>query len=186
MAAVRVFRVEAAILTMSGASSATGSCLTSEIEQLFSDHSAMLYRTAYGMLGNRADAEDVLQTLFLRLLRRDLPQDLIRNPAGYLYRAIVNLSLNVIRSRRQFVPAAEALEVAIDDESSRAAEERHRQLMDAIAGLNPKDTEVLVLRYVHGRSDADIATLLDVSRGTIAMRLFRSRLRLRKLIGGQP
>ena len=163
--------------------------MSAEVEQLFHDHSAMLYRTAYGMLGNRADAEDVLQTLFLRLLRRDLPQDLMRNPAGYLYRAIVNLSLNVIRSRARFAPAVGAngvaFEVAIDEESARAAEELHRRLMDAIAALNPKDTEVLVLRYVHGRSDADIAALLDVTRGTIAMRLFRSRLRLRKLIGGQ-
>jgi DNA-directed RNA polymerase specialized sigma24 family protein len=47
--------------------------------------------------------------------------------------------------------------------------------MKAIAGLNPKDTHVLVLRCVHDRSDAQIARLLGVSRGTIAMRPLRSR-----------
>ena len=144
----------------------------------------MLYRTAHGMLGNRPDAEDVLQTIFLRLLRRDLPGDLIRNPAGYLYRAAVNASLSIIRSRKRFVPAEpHTFDVAAGQERSRGAEDLHRRLMEAVAGLNPKDTHVLVLRYVHDRSDAQIARLLGVSRGTIAMRLFRSRLRLRKFIG---
>jgi RNA polymerase sigma-70 factor (ECF subfamily) len=174
------------ILTISAAARATTSGLRSDIERLFHDHSHMLYRTAYGMLGNQAEAEDVLQTLFLRLLRRDVPQDLLRNPAGYLYRAIVNLSLNVIRSRRRFAPAADAVDVAVDDQSAPAAEELHRRLMDAIAALNPKDAEVLVLRYVHGHTDAGIAKLLGVSRGTIAMRLLRSRLRLKQHIGEQP
>jgi RNA polymerase sigma-70 factor (ECF subfamily) len=174
------------MLTMSGVASAT-SCLKPELERLFHEHSPMLYRTAYGMLGNRADAEDVLQTLFLRLLRRDLSPDLVRNPSGYLYRAAVNASLNVIRSRRRFVPAgADTFDVAVEDPHSQEPDDLHRRLMAAIAGLNEKDTQVLILRYVHNRSDAEIGRLLGVSRGTIAMRLFRSRLRLKKLIGEKP
>jgi RNA polymerase sigma factor (sigma-70 family) len=58
--------------------------------------------------------------------------------------------------------------------------------MAAIADLNPKDAQVIVLRYLHDRSDAEIARVLGVSRGAVAMRLFRSRLRLRKFIGEQP
>jgi RNA polymerase sigma factor (sigma-70 family) len=172
------------ILTTPEAPGTTTSCVNPELERLFHEHSAMLYRTAYGMLGNRADAEDVLQTLFVRLLQRDLPQDLLRNPAGYLYRGAVNGSINVIRARKRFVPAEpDVFEVALDDQPSRGAEDLHRRLMEAIAGLNLKDTHVLVLRYVHDRSDAQIAQLLGVSRGTIAMRLFRLRFRLRKFIG---
>jgi RNA polymerase sigma factor (sigma-70 family) len=172
------------ILTTPEAPGTTTSCMNPELERLFHEHSPMLYRTAYGMVGNRADAEDVLQTLFVRLLQRGLSQDLLRNPAGYLYRAAVNGSINVIRARKRFVPAEpDVLDVALDDQPSRGAEDLHRRLMEAIAGLNPKDTHVLVLRYVHDRSDAQIAQLLGVSRGTIAMRLFRSRLRLRKFIG---
>jgi RNA polymerase sigma-70 factor (ECF subfamily) len=173
------------MLAVSRASRATSNGLRPEIEQLFREHSHMLYRTAYGMLGDRADAEDVLQTIFLRLLRRELPPDLSRNPAGYLYRAAVNLSLNVVRSRKRAaaIVHAEAFDIAGDDDGSRAAEGRHRRLMEAIAALDAKHTQVLVLRYVHEQSDAAIAKLLGVSRGTIAMRLFRARLRLKKLIG---
>src|SRR5262245_50350297 len=120
---------------------ARSSGLEPELERLFHEHSHMLYRTAYGMLGNRADAEDVLQTLFLRLLRRDLPADLLRNPAGYLYRAAVNGSINVIRSRGRFVPAGpETFDVPVEDPQFREPEELHRRLMTAIAGLNPNDT----------------------------------------------
>ena len=174
------------MLTMTEAARTAGRRLKPEVERLFDEHSPMLYRTAFGMLGNRPDAEDVLQTIFLRLLRRDLPEDLIRNPAGYLYRAAVNASLSIIRSRKRFVPAEpHIVDVAVDEEHSRGAEDLHRRLMDAIAGLNPNDTHVLVLRYVHNRSDADIARLLGVSRGTIAMRLFRARLRLKRFIGEQ-
>ena len=174
------------VLTMPAASRAEDSCLRPELERLFHEHSSMLYRTAFGMLGNRPDAEDVLQTLFLRLLQRDLPPDLLRNPAGYLYRAAVNASLNVIRSRKRFVRAEpHVFDTALDDEHSGHAEDLHRRLMTAVAGLNPGDTHVLILRYVHNRSDADIARLLGVPRGTIAMRLFRARLRLKKFIGEQ-
>src|SRR6185436_13258317 len=81
--------------------SATARRLKQEFEELFREHSPMLYRTAYSLLDNRADAEDVLQTVFLRLLRREVPSDLGSNPKGYLYRAAVNVSLNIIRSRKR-------------------------------------------------------------------------------------
>ena len=72
--------------------------LDSEFEKLFREHSQMLYRTAYSLLDNAADAEDVLQTMFLRLLRNGLPPDVRRNVKGYLYRAALNLALDTIRA----------------------------------------------------------------------------------------
>jgi RNA polymerase sigma-70 factor (ECF subfamily) len=68
-----------------------------ELDRIFREHYQLVYRTAYGVTGRAEDAEDVLQTLFLRLLRRGLPLDLMKNPKAYLYRAAVNLSLNTIR-----------------------------------------------------------------------------------------
>ena len=57
------------------------------LEQLFRDHSGMVYRTAYGVTGNREDAQDILQTIFLRLVRRELPHDFRQTPKAYFYRA---------------------------------------------------------------------------------------------------
>jgi RNA polymerase sigma-70 factor (ECF subfamily) len=155
-----------------------------ELEQLFLDHYPMLYRTAYSMLDNPADAEDVPQTIFLRLLRTGLPPDLQRNPKGYLYRAAVNLSLNVIRARkrRRLTDNPEHLEIAIERSQSNATADLQQDVAEAISQLEPEAAHVVLLRYVHNYSDAEIAKLLGVSRGTVAMRLFRARARLKKLM----
>jgi RNA polymerase sigma-70 factor (ECF subfamily) len=72
-----------------------------ELEDLFQEHSELVYRTAYSIVNNTADAEDILQTVFLRLVRRELSPDFRTNVKGYFYRAAVNASLDVIRSRRR-------------------------------------------------------------------------------------
>jgi RNA polymerase sigma-70 factor, ECF subfamily len=161
--------------------------LDREFEELFRKHSRLLYRTAYSLLDNAADAEDVLQTIFLRLLRNGLPPDFQKNVKGYLYRAAVNVSLDTIRSRKRRdwpndLAAVEALAAVPDSAPSDSIEERHQRLAEALTGLDPETAQILVLKYVHGYKDADIAKVIGTSRGAIAMRLLRSRSRLKKLM----
>jgi len=155
----------------------------SEYEQLFREHSPMLYRTAYSLLDNAADAEDVLQTVFLRLMRSGLPAELKRNAKGYLYRAAVNASLDSIRARKRRGSTEQTdhadTATASDSES---VEETHRRLADALAELHPRAAQILILKYVHSYKDADIARILGTSRGAIAMRLLRSRFRLKEIM----
>jgi RNA polymerase sigma-70 factor (ECF subfamily) len=96
----------------------------------------------------------------------------------------VNLSLDTIRSRRRYelVGDTERLDAPADPSASQSAERLHRQLVDALAELPPETVHILILRYVHDRSDAEIARLLGTSRTVIAVRLFRSRARLKKLM----
>src|SRR6059058_4613144 len=72
------------------------------LDQIFADHKDLVFRTAYRITGNAADAEDVLQTVFLRLLRRDpaAPAE-IGNPESYLRRSAVNAALDVVRARHE-------------------------------------------------------------------------------------
>lgn len=162
-----------------------------ELEQMFREHYPMLYRTAYGMLRNSADAEEVPQAIFLRLLRSGIPPGLRQNAKGYLYRAAVNRALDAIRSRnrQKVIAGVERLDFQGNESESWAAEEAHRRLAEAIAELRPSAVEILMLRYVHSYAEADIAKLLGVSRGTVAIKLFRARARLKKLmrnsLGGQ-
>jgi len=155
-----------------------------DLEQLFREHYAMLYRTAYGLLKNAADAEDVPQTIFLRLLRSGMTPDARSNPRGYLFRATVNLSLDKIRSRKRevFIGAAQQIEIAEPDSDANDLEALNLRLSEAIAQLEPEAAQIVLLRYLHDQSDADIAKLLGTSRGAIAMRLFRARARLKKLM----
>ena len=157
---------------------------THEFEAMFREHYEMVFRTAWSILGNSADAEDVLQTIFLRLIRRELPPEFRSNAKGYFYRAAVNLSLDTIRSRKRFelVGNPERFESVFDTTDIDRAEQNHRRLTEAIAKLDASSSEILILRYVHNYSDAEIAKLLRKSRTVIAVRLFRSRARLKKML----
>jgi RNA polymerase sigma factor (sigma-70 family) len=115
-----------------------------------------------------------------RILRREISLDARKNPKGYVYRTTVNLALSIIRRRRRFVVAEELEDVAAA--APTRDEELHRRLYEAIAALKPKAAEILILRYVHNYNDAQIAKLLGTSRGTIAVNLYRSRARLKKLL----
>ena len=162
----------------------TGEPFPQEFEDLVEAHYVLVYRTAYGVTGRVEDAEDVVQTVFLRLLKRDRPRDFLKNPKGYLYRAAVNQSLTIVqkRQRRALTEASEDLAATVPARASSRAEELHRKLYEAIAQLNPKAASMLILRYLHNYSDADIAKLLGTSRGVIAVTLYRSRARLKKLL----
>src|SRR5437764_3859272 len=80
--------------------------LPEEFAKLFHEHYSLVYRAAYRVTGNAEDAEDVVQTLFLKLLRRQRPLDLDSNPKGYLHRAAVNAALDLLRSRKRAEAAA--------------------------------------------------------------------------------
>src|SRR6266404_8442999 len=70
------------------------------LEQIFLEHKDLIFRAAYRVTGNSSDAEDVLQTVFLRLVRLEqFPE--ISNLPGYLHRSAVNASLDLLRGRKE-------------------------------------------------------------------------------------
>src|SRR5690349_2987957 len=71
-----------------------------DLERIFNEHHRYILRVAYHVTGNSEEAADVLQTIFVRLASRECPSELLQNPKGYLYRAAINVSLNIIRQRR--------------------------------------------------------------------------------------
>jgi RNA polymerase sigma-70 factor (ECF subfamily) len=155
-----------------------------EFGQIFEEHYDLVFRTAYSITRTTEDAEDVVQTIFLRLLRRESLPDLTINPKGYFYRAAVNLSLKTIRSRQRHVLTgdSERFEAAVVMEKGNRNEQLDQQLWNAIAELNEGAGQILILRYIHGKSLGEIAKLLGTTRSTVAVSLFRSRTRLKKLI----
>src|SRR5213593_4336138 len=71
---------------------------SSTLEAMFQRHHDRVFRTAYRVTGNAADADDVLQTVFLRLARGP-EATLLENPEGYFARAAINASLDLLRGR---------------------------------------------------------------------------------------
>jgi RNA polymerase sigma-70 factor (ECF subfamily) len=161
--------------------------LTQEFEQIFREHSQLVYRTAFGVTGNAEDAEDVLQTIFMRLMRHGMPPNLQNNPKAYLYRAAVNVSLSTIRSRWRRVMTDDLEGLANSENAALSRDmgdirERLLATLDVMTKTDSAAVEMLILRYVHNYSDADIAKTLGKTRGSVAVRLFRARARLKKLM----
>jgi RNA polymerase sigma-70 factor (ECF subfamily) len=73
-----------------------------DFEAIFRQLSPMVYRTARALTGRPEEAEDIVQAIFLKLIERELPVVFREDPRAYLYRAAVNMSLDVLRSRRRF------------------------------------------------------------------------------------
>jgi RNA polymerase sigma-70 factor (ECF subfamily) len=153
------------------------------LEKVFQDHQARVFRAAYRITGNAQDAEDVLQTVFLRLVRQG-EGSLLANPASYLYRAAINSALDLLRARREraSVLLEEAEGAPMDSsptpEQTHEAAEVRAWLRSALAALPPRAAEVFTLRYLEGEDNRDIARILGVSRVSVAVTLHRTCHRL--------
>ena len=162
----------------------------SEVERLFRAHHDRVFRTAHRITGSPADAEDVLQTVFLRLVRNEETFDLSENPEAYLSRAAINASLDLLRSRGRARPVElDEMEVALlpshlqNPEAVHADRELHKLIREAVARLGKTAGEMFVLRYYEGYDNQEIAKLLSTSPMVVGVVLHRARTRLRKEIG---
>jgi RNA polymerase sigma factor (sigma-70 family) len=161
-----------------------------ELELLFHDHHSKVFRTAYRITGNPVDAEDVLQNVFLRLVRGGEAYDMTENPEAYLQRSAINASLDLLRSKSR------TRSVAIEDLGEELAEsssvnpetlqadcELRKLIQIAVAKLSPKAAEMFALRYYEGYDNREIAKMLGTSQMVVGVLLHRARVRLRKDIG---
>jgi RNA polymerase sigma-70 factor (ECF subfamily) len=162
---------------------------TAELARVFEDHHRRVFRAAYRITGSASDAEDVLQSVFLRLARNDPNPAAIDNLASYLYRAAINSALDLCRSRWQTDRQAldEGGRAAAGAPASETAEIR-AWLRRALTTLSARQAEIFVLRYLEGYDNREIAQMLDTSAAVVAVSLFRARSQLRrefrKLAGG--
>lgn len=156
-----------------------------KLEQLFWTHYERVIRAAYRITGNMADAEDVAQSIFLRLAAN--PQDAIANPESYLYRAAINGALDLLRSRKggREVDLELAFDVATtapgtSPERALSDIELRRWLRAALLTLSPRSAEMFALRYFEERDNREIAKLLGTSQAVVAVMLHHARGKLKK------
>ncbi len=139
-----------------------------------------LYATAYHLTGDRFEAEDLLQSALFSTYRA---WDRISDKAavgGYLRRTMTNLHISAWRRRKlNEYPTEELPETASDTDAMRGTELR-AVLWQALARLPELQRTMLVLRYYEGRTDPEIAEILDISVGTVKSSIWRSLRRLRE------
>ena len=158
---------------------------------LYEQHSRSVYLTALRVTGNPADAEDVLQTVFLRVFDGQIALDAAGAPGAYLRRAAANASIDILRRKKtrgetEIDESREpgnrsGLRLAGSGESDLVLKER---LRDALGRIPAESAELFVLCYLEGYSYDELADLFQLERGTVASRLHRIRAKLQRNLSG--
>lgn len=172
----------------------------SAFELIIRRYNRRLYRAAYGVVGNAAEAEDALQEAYLRAFAK---LDTFEGPNGFpswLTRITVNEALGRLRQRAQVVSFADHADNSDADgehglgavrsphpgpERLAASAELRHLMEQAIAELPSEFRAVFLLREVEGLSVTETASSLSIREATVKTRLHRARRQLRRALGGR-
>ena len=149
-----------------------------EFQTIVERYSASLYRLAYSFLGSRQDAEDVLQEVFFKFLRKRPVFAEESQLRAWLRTVTANQCRDILRSpwRRRTLPLEEA--------ASEPEPTPDPELEAALNQLKPKDRAVVYLFYYEQCSSAEIARTLHMTDAAVRSRLTRARQTLKTLLGG--
>lgn len=153
--------------------------------QLVDRHGDRLFRLAQSLVGNRADAEDVLQEAFAGAFRGAGKFEGRSSVKSWLTRIVITQAAKFWRSRRG--KRDQSLEGEIGSGDGAGADGGESASVDAkldlnacLKNLSEEHRQVLVLREIDGMAYDEMAEVLGVPRGTVESRLFRARAELKK------
>ncbi len=154
----------------------SGHLASREVDDLYRRHGAEVYRYAYAVLGNHADAEDVTQTTFLNAYRALEQGVRPRKPSNWL----LAIASNAIKQRfRQELTRPRTVELdeslAGHDVEEDVETPSVGELLTALSKIPPQQRQAIVLREFEGRSYAEIAEILGVTTAALETLLFRAR-----------
>jgi RNA polymerase sigma-70 factor, ECF subfamily len=159
------------------------------VTALVAEYSTILYRVAYSVVRNAADAEDVVQETFLRVLRHIDKLDEVRDYRVWLVRITWNLVLDRKRrakTRPQVDNFEEVTRVLPTEELSAErmaiTAQRHAHILGLIETLPERERQVLLLSAIKQLSTVEIARVLETTESTIRSRLYRARHALAALL----
>lgn len=149
---------------------------------MVSQYAATLYRVAYSVLRNEADAEDAVQEAFLRVLRhRDMLAE-VRDQRVWLIRIVWNVVLDRKRRMKTRPETDDVAELArvlpaggLSAEERAAAAEHHARVLACVEQLPAKERQVLMLSAFEELSSVEIASVLGITESSVRSRLFRAR-----------
>lgn len=153
-------------------------------ERLYTRYAKHVYRYAYGVLRNQADAEDVTQTTFMNAFRALERGEDPRSPLNWLISIAHNVCLQRFRSDSRRPQEVEldydVADALVADDDGPEAEDIRR----ALGHLAFNQRAAIVLREIEGRSYAEIAEVMGVSMSAVETLVFRARRALREQLEG--
>jgi RNA polymerase sigma-70 factor, ECF subfamily len=151
------------------------------VEELFRRHWPAVHRSAWLVVHDAAAAEDIAQEAFVSALRALDRFDRRRPLAPWLHRIVVNRAIDFSRART--LRPETAAESVPEPVAQPAAPDLGDELVAALADLGPEHRAVVVLRHLLGYTPGEIATMLDLPRGTVNSRLRRALDALSRRLG---
>jgi RNA polymerase sigma-70 factor (ECF subfamily) len=149
---------------------------------LVDQYASALYRVAFSVLRNAADAEDAVQEAFLRVLRHRDSLGEVRDHRVWLIRIVWNVVLDRKRRAKTRPETDDVSELArilpstgLSAEELAAAAQHHAHVLACVDRLPAKEREVLQLSAFEELSSVEIATVLDITESSVRSRLFRAR-----------
>ncbi len=154
--------------------------VSNDLESLFATYGDMIYRLALVRTRSAADAEDVVQEVFLRCLRSKPSFESAEHQKAWLLKVTLNCSKSILGSafRRHSVPENAAGEIAVD------AEEADSTVYDAVMRLPEKYRTAIHLYYYESYSVKEIAKIMRTTESTVKSWLHRARGLLKDALGG--
>ncbi len=158
-----------------------------DFDQFVATHVDDLLRTAYLIVWDEAEAEDLVQECLLKVARRWSRVRRMEQPRAYARRILVNLAVDGTRGRArrrsELQPWAAANSVAVDP---LAALDTRAELLQALSQLAARQRAVLVLRYFNDLTEAQVAEVLGCPPGTVKSSASRGLARLREALQPVP
>ena len=152
-------------------------------EALLRTHEVMVARTALRLTGNRQDAQDAAQEVFLRLHRSLGRIDDTRNLPGWLYRVTVNVCRDILSKRRN-TDSLDDVQVAVPSctEADLGRRQQLQLVEDALRTLPEKERAAVTLRDIEGLSTREVAEILGSSEATVRSQISAARTKIRKML----
>ena len=152
------------------------------VAALVSQFSGTLYRVAYSVLRNAADAEDAVQEAFMRVLRHRETLDEVRDQRVWLIRIVWNIVLDRKRRAKTRPETDDVAELArvlpaggLSAEERAAAAQHHARVLACVEQLPAKERQVLMLSAFEELTSVEIASVLGITESSVRSRLFRAR-----------
>ncbi|MDQ3267018.1 MAG: RNA polymerase sigma factor [Myxococcota bacterium] len=155
---------------------------TQAVSDLYRQHRARALSIARRILHDPDEAEDVVQEVFIRLCFAEVPFDGKSAYSTWLFRVMVNSSINSLRSQRRRARLRHDPEPGLDPEAAAAGRELRRHFEEALRQISPQHQQVVWLRELRGMSYPEIAALLKIPEGTVKSALNRGRARVQQLL----
>lgn len=147
-------------------------------EQALEYYGDMVLRTAFGLVKNQADAEDMAQDVFLALVQKAPAFESAEHQKAWLLRATIN------RCKSHFRSAWQRHSAPLDDTLAQPFTPEEEGVLDAVRALPMKYRQVVYLHYIEGYSTGEIARLLGLNQNTVLSQLSRARAQLKNALKG--